>query len=399
MSDYQLCDPVAVRLRNAAEQGLKLAAAWTFLWLTSGEKAVAQSPSVRRGVRTIAVSPRPACRCTLELERVVSLTDENFDLSLRTNIFVGRDATGRFLAGGTRGTVGVFAPDGRLQFAVGRAGSGPGEFREPYALYFTRGDSVVVLDRAIRRVTVFDPKTMRVVRSFPLEGSSTNHVFALGGESLVVDGVFGGAGIGKSVHQLSATGAYVRSVSADTAIIGRQSFRMLNRAFDHAKAGFFSAPNYRYRIEEWNERMELIRVFERSADWFPPLSGEVILEPPNRRPMPAQLLGFASDTLRGILFTAIRLGARDWSPDPRLAKSGEIALADAALGAAGNRYVDTIFEAIRIDGRLLASTRVRGKFGSVSTARSADGPLFWSVRETPSGTEVLDVYKLVLSRP
>lgn len=207
---------------------------------TSGERQLAQSPSVRRGVRTIAVSPRPACRCTLELERVVSLTDENFDLSLRTNIFVGRDATGRFLAGGTRGTVGVFAPDGRLQFAVGRAGSGPGEFREPYALYFTRGDSVVVLDRAIRRVTVFDPKTMRVVRSFPLEGSSTNHVFALGGESLVVDGVFGGAGIGKSVHQLSATGAYVRSVSADTAIIGRQSFRMLNRAFDHAKAGFFS---------------------------------------------------------------------------------------------------------------------------------------------------------------
>ncbi|MEX2283582.1 MAG: 6-bladed beta-propeller [Gemmatimonadota bacterium] len=50
----------------------------------------------------------------------------------------------------------LFSRDGTLIRAIGGAGDGPGEFREPLHLQFRRGDTIAVWERFFGRVTSFD---------------------------------------------------------------------------------------------------------------------------------------------------------------------------------------------------------------------------------------------------
>ena len=49
-----------------------------------------------------------------------------------------------------------YGPDGQFRRAVGREGEGPGEFRQLSGIWPFRGDSLVVWDEALRRVTILD---------------------------------------------------------------------------------------------------------------------------------------------------------------------------------------------------------------------------------------------------
>src|SRR3990172_4075137 len=49
-----------------------------------------------------------------------------------------------------------FGADGKLTQTVGRTGNGPGEFRAMQSLRRSGADSLVLLDRRLSRVTVFD---------------------------------------------------------------------------------------------------------------------------------------------------------------------------------------------------------------------------------------------------
>ncbi len=62
----------------------------------------------------------------------------------------------------------TFAADGSLLSRSGRAGDGPGEFRNMLAMMPWLGDSLVVWDDRIRRLSVFDPDIV-FARSFRLD--------------------------------------------------------------------------------------------------------------------------------------------------------------------------------------------------------------------------------------
>jgi hypothetical protein len=49
----------------------------------------------------------------------------------------------------------VFNSDGTFAFAIGRAGDGPGEFRQPVAMVATADDQLAVVDVALSRVSLF----------------------------------------------------------------------------------------------------------------------------------------------------------------------------------------------------------------------------------------------------
>jgi len=51
-----------------------------------------------------------------------------------------------------------FEPDGRFQRAVGRSGSGPGEFLTPRWLGRGPGDTLFLWDGRLQRISVFDPQ-------------------------------------------------------------------------------------------------------------------------------------------------------------------------------------------------------------------------------------------------
>lgn len=63
-------------------------------------------------------------------------------------------------------SVRLFGTDGKLTQTIGRTGDGPGEFRAMQSLRRSGGDSLVLLDRRLRRVTVFDRsgKVLKIVQ-------------------------------------------------------------------------------------------------------------------------------------------------------------------------------------------------------------------------------------------
>lgn len=83
------------------------------------------------------------------------------------------------LNAGTR-EVRVYGPDGALAYDQGEDGEGPGEYRQPRHLYTLPGDSLVVWDRRLLRITVVDPQGA-AVRDVRVPGRPT---------ATVVEGVF-----------------------------------------------------------------------------------------------------------------------------------------------------------------------------------------------------------------
>ncbi len=103
----------------------------------------------------------PTCStCQLALERIVSLGSISDPTSV-TSTFGGiqHDSMGRYLVSGTpnMSDVLVYDSSGHYVDTWGRSGEGPGEFRYVFDLMLLPGDSLLVLDRSLQRVTVLDP--------------------------------------------------------------------------------------------------------------------------------------------------------------------------------------------------------------------------------------------------
>lgn len=99
-----------------------------------------------------------------------------------------RLASGRIaVASGGTSRVLIFEPDGRLLAATGGAGEGPGEFHSLGGLARFPGDSILVLDPALRRLTLLnsDGRLGRVV-PLPAEGSRFEMVGLLDDASIVL---------------------------------------------------------------------------------------------------------------------------------------------------------------------------------------------------------------------
>ena len=83
-----------------------------------------------------------------------------------------------------------FDARGRFVSTAGRRGSGPGEYRDMQTAAFLPGDSIAVLDRMARRISILDPRGS-FVRSFPLAapfegGGSLTQMVAMANGSLFV---------------------------------------------------------------------------------------------------------------------------------------------------------------------------------------------------------------------
>ena len=126
------------------------------------------------GVKIISSGPRRPMPMThtlgqpvLDLGGLKSTPEEEFSPSA-TPLGLIRLSDGRYLTMEmTR--LRLFDPTGRQLAIIGRAGSGPDEFRQISSICRTRGDTIVVDDPVNARVTILDG-TGRVVREFPEKG-------------------------------------------------------------------------------------------------------------------------------------------------------------------------------------------------------------------------------------
>ncbi|MEZ4586509.1 MAG: hypothetical protein R2909_08940 [Gemmatimonadales bacterium] len=134
--------------------------------------------------------------------------DKGPDYELTQVVGAARLGDGRVaVANASSAQIRFYRADGTFETAVGRAGEGPGEFRMLGGLWLGRGDSLLVPDVQLQRLTAFD-------------GSGAfGRSFALGGRS--------GVQIGQSGVRLALPQAWL----ADGSVVGaEQEFRLNSQA-------------------------------------------------------------------------------------------------------------------------------------------------------------------------
>jgi len=309
-------------------------------------------------------------------------------------IAAARNSKGSYLVGGKDGKLGIFDKSGKLLRTFGRRGGGPGEFQSIWRIHVSYRDTILVYDMFARRITVIDPNLTRAVRTFTFDDH--RGAIPLHNGSFITSGsVATLRNSGLSLHLVSANGTVLKSASADSAVFRRQPGRMLGRSlFLINESSFIAAPMHRYRIELWSVDLKLKRIFERSVDWFLPLSDEAMIDIPSRKSLPMQLSSVAGSGSDGIVIAHLFSGSSKFKPDPALAtRKGEVSVRESGSGPSLNKYVDTTIEFIELGtSSVLASGRFPGAYALVNQAPGgAHPPLYCIVRETPDGGETLEI--------
>jgi hypothetical protein len=167
------------RMRLRAPSLLALGSA-TFL---TGE-AGAQAPQ-RKIVRDGPVCP--TCRIELTLVARLGDADGPGEITVRP-VEVEVDRRGYFYVlpiGGAPPV--VFDSTGRYVRTMGRVGGGPGESRSPTAILSIEGDSLLLFDSGLRRVSLFDPQ-WKYVRSWASAGAPVWSAYRLSYGRTLVNG-------------------------------------------------------------------------------------------------------------------------------------------------------------------------------------------------------------------
>lgn len=85
------------------------------------------------------------------------------DLVLSGVVALERDSKGRFIVVDAHEGILVLSPEGERIARVGRQGEGPGEYLAPAGLQVLPGDTLLVFDQRLNRLTTYDPVTFEPV--------------------------------------------------------------------------------------------------------------------------------------------------------------------------------------------------------------------------------------------
>lgn len=367
-----------------------LFAALSLLLLTA-ENALAQEDAVITPLKGNA----SCATCRLVVQPVAIVSDAELSLSA-FEVFVARERSGGFLVGNSVGDVARYSAAGRFHAHVGRRGRGPREFLRPFFAASGNGDSVFIVDRETRRITVFG------AQSLPARTLPSGNLF----EMLVLSPsimVYSGAGHdprsgSHSLHLQTTGGQYLRSNSAPSATARRPNLVTMARLLAPTLNGHFLAATVRrYTIEQWDAALNLQRVYVREADWFPPMADDAPFDLPNRRPMPSTLIGLLGSRQSGTVYTVIRKGAAKFTADETLrGATGELGASQYPRGAALNRYVDTVIEAIDLPRKTVLTTNTfSGAYFPVLGSFTSNGtPMLWRFAESADGLEHIEIVAL-----
>lgn len=214
---------------------------------------------------TVRMMAKPACQdCHVVENRIAVLSAADGVLLDYGAFSFVRIKDGRFLTTGFArdGTIGVFGPDGRWQRDLGRRGAGPGEYGTPARLSLWTGDSVLVLDVALSRVSVLGPD-LRFARSFPLTLPQTRLVGLPDGKIALSSP----PGSERGIMVVNRAGRTIATFGPRTMANSLDFQRELARG---QGGTVLTARADRYDIEEFTSRGASRRLTRRTVEWFPP---------------------------------------------------------------------------------------------------------------------------------
>jgi hypothetical protein len=302
------------------------------------------------------------------------------------------DSHGRFFVAplGEPGMIAVFGPNGRFLRTVGRFGSGPGEFRSITRLAAIPGDSILVFDNMMARMSVIAP-TLEITRTAPAP-SLVYGIARMGDGTLVAAALVGTRqGAGNPYHILGDRGI-VRSFGATDETRPRDAAFAGARAITPAKGGGFWAGHFnRYEIERADSVGELHIVVNRTVDWFPAWTKSEGAPPWLVRPNP-KLTALREDA-HGNLWTFILVARKNWKPVmPQTNVRGDRAFSMPATNDI-DRIIERVIEVIDPrTGNVRASRRVRGSF-----ADFVGSDMIYRRHETEGGMIQITISRLELA--
>lgn len=339
--------------------------------------------SAQQVVRTI--SSGPTCRkCRIEARWVAKLaTDTEPGLLAAWPMSIARDSRGNFLVATSAprdaGPL-VFAPSGRFVARIGRAGSGPGEYRSARSIYRGRGDSLVVVDPHQPRLSILSPSGT-FVRGFPIPVTSAAALVLEAGDVVVNAPVNDADRVGLPLHTFAAAGAYLRSFGEAGASEVPWGFPTWLRLMTEAQDGtvWVAEVFRRYRLTQWSRGGDLLHTVEVTPSWFPPYRRKENLR--RDRPPQPQLVGLWMDASQR-LWVVGWVADRDYSSGFGPLVGVEGSLASEVTNT--DRAFDTMVDVLDLRrGLLLARTRLDKAF-----TLAAGGGLVAHVDEGTNGYEV-----------
>ena len=290
------------------------------VWLVVRFAFAASQPVIAEPIRqgdSAIISDELECpNCRLKILRTTMIGDGTGSDQIRDQVNAVRvDALGRYwVLAGDRAPL-VFDSVGRRIGRVGESGSGPNARVRPLDVVTLPGDSTLLFDGELSRLTVFD-RTLTAVRSVQLENAMRPWLVLRWPSSVVANGQLGSP-------ESAGWPLHLGSVGADGFVL-RQSFGPGDgeiRPMDYGQPGqllapsgeansFWSSDESLYRLSLWNTEGVRKLQLERHPTWFVSEPGSNPLGGRNKPPQP-RVSCFAEDTNR-YLWVAVRLPKITW---------------------------------------------------------------------------------------
>ena len=327
----------------------------------------------------MSIREGPGCaRCDIVLEKVVTLGSATDTVSPSVVAGVVRDRAGRYYAASDP-AIHILQYDarGRLERAIGRRGPGPGEYRNIVQLHQDSRGHLYVFDLG-QRLTILDTG-LRVVRAVGHPVEYNPFVVLPSGAVVMASTVSSADRVGFAIHVYGPGGEPVRSFDQAAGVFRANADpRLHRRTIGLARSGgIWSAPLWRYEIEEWDTAGRHLRGFRRDADWFRPP------DPGSGRPQP-QIDAIHEDDV-GRLWVLMTVTNRRLPPPQR----GQ----PPRSWAERARDYDTIIEVLDLSRRVVVnSRRLEGMYRGFVI-----GGHLYRVVEDPSGNQMLELFSVRLT--
>lgn len=249
------------------------------------------------------------------------------------------------------GAVGVFDSTGRFLQRIGRAGGGPGEFRDVQSVGFGPGDSLWVVDRMFAAHLFTPLPAGEYVRTVRLERANTGRVTPYG---FLSAGVVTNTGFG--APHLATWDGTLRAEFGATAPAADMDDRMgapALRDSAHAWVGYAK----RYVIELLGTDGQVHQRIERDLPWFPLDTTKAA--PWDGRPM--TMIHSMQVDRDGLLWVLVRRANANWKPPaPRAGGPAPIEARSVLSIQLADVFEGTIEVLDPRDGRLVATMEVGG---------------------------------------
>lgn len=342
---------------------------------------------------TLRISGTPECSdCRIQITRVATLGDRSDSVSVYDrDLLMVVQHLDQFIVTPMADfrTVGLYGGDGKLRAPFAPMGSGPGEIQLAYEVRPMRGDSILVVDRALRRLSIFAPDhsfsraiTPELIGEGVLPLPNGNFVVHAHRATPSDAGMF--------IHILDPQGALLSSPGA--AEYWQEGTGDTKRLLAPARdGGFWVGRINKYVIEKRAPDGTLEFVLKREAAWFTPWNRRPALFGDVERPV-TRIDAIREDSM-GRLWILAFVPEQGWEPSRSPAADEEHIERPFPRDSERMQWEDTMIEVLDPSSQtVVAHSRHRG----ILHGYLASTDLYATRREDPDGYQVVDVWRLAL---